>query len=53
MPEQRGTDSVYPPIEPYARGMLDVGDGHQIYWEECGNPSGKPAVFLHGGPAEG
>ena len=30
--------------------MLDVGDGQQIYWEECGNPSGKPAVFLHGGP---
>ena len=40
------------PIEPYATGMLDVGDGQQIYWEECGNPSGKPAVFLHGGPAE-
>ena len=34
MPEQRGTDPLYPEIEPYARGMLDVGDGHQIYWEE-------------------
>jgi proline iminopeptidase len=33
--------------------MLDVGDGQQIYWEECGNPDGKPAVFLHGGPGGG
>ena len=44
---------LYPPIEPYATGMLDVGDGQQLYWEECGNPSGKPAVFLHGGPGGG
>ena len=53
MPERRDSDPLYPPIEPYAHGMLDVGDGHQIYWEECGNPSGKPAVFLHGGPGGG
>ena len=53
MPERRETDPLYPPIEPYARGMLDVGEGQQIYWEECGNPSGKPAVFLHGGPGGG
>ena len=33
--------------------MLDVGDGHQLYWELCGNPHGKPAVFLHGGPGSG
>ena len=44
---------AYPPIEPYNAGMLDVGDGHQIYWELCGNPTGKPAVFLHGGPGTG
>jgi len=44
---------MYPPIEPYASGHLDVGDGQQIYWEECGNPDGKPAVFLHGGPGGG
>lgn len=44
---------LYPPIEPYASGLLDVGDGHQIYWEECGNPTGKPAVFVHGGPGGG
>jgi proline iminopeptidase len=44
---------MYPPIEPYASGHLDVGDGQQIYWEECGNPDGRPAVFLHGGPGGG
>ena len=43
----------YPPIEPYATGMLDVGDGQSIYWEVSGNPDGKPAVALHGGPGSG
>ncbi|TDD16689.1 prolyl aminopeptidase [Nonomuraea diastatica] len=45
--------SLYPPIEPYDSGLLDVGDGHQIYWEVCGNPEGRPAVMLHGGPGGG
>ena len=45
--------ALYPPIEPYRSGMLDVGDGHAVYWELCGNPAGKPAVFLHGGPGAG
>ena len=45
--------ALYPPIEPRESGMLDVGDGHSIYWEVCGNPKGKPAVFLHGGPGGG
>jgi proline iminopeptidase len=45
--------TFYPEIEPYATGHLDTGDGHQIYWEMCGNPKGKPAVFLHGGPGSG
>jgi proline iminopeptidase len=49
-PELRG---LYPPIEPYDSGMLEVGDGHSVYWEMCGNPDGKPAVFLHGGPGGG
>lgn len=40
-------------IEPYERGMLDVGDGNLVYWEVCGNPDGKPAVVLHGGPGSG
>jgi proline iminopeptidase len=44
---------LYPEIEPYDHGMLDVGDGHRVYWEVCGNPDGKPAVVLHGGPGSG
>jgi proline iminopeptidase len=44
---------LYPPIEPYASGMLDVGDGHGIYYERVGTPGAKPAVFLHGGPGAG
>ncbi|GGD13745.1 prolyl aminopeptidase [Aureimonas glaciei] len=43
----------FPPIEPYDSGRLDVGDGHSLYWELCGNPQGRPAVFLHGGPGSG
>ncbi|MGK5673916.1 prolyl aminopeptidase [Micromonospora sp. URMC 106] len=43
----------YPLTEPYAHGMLDVGDGQLVYWETCGNPDGKPAVVLHGGPGSG
>ncbi|RNE67366.1 prolyl aminopeptidase [Cryobacterium tepidiphilum] len=43
----------YPEIEPYDTGMLDVGDGNSIYWEVSGNPEGKPAVYLHGGPGGG
>ena len=45
--------SLYPSIEPYATGMLDVGDGHSIYYERVGTPGAKPAVFLHGGPGSG
>ena len=44
---------MYPAIEPYDSGMLDVGDGHQVYWESCGTPGAKPAVLLHGGPGAG
>ncbi|MEU5949079.1 prolyl aminopeptidase [Micromonospora sp. NPDC047465] len=43
----------YPLTEPYAHGMLDVGDDQLVYWETCGNPDGKPAVVLHGGPGSG
>jgi proline iminopeptidase len=45
--------SRYPEIEPYASGMLAVGDGNLVYWEACGNPDGTPAVVLHGGPGSG
>ena len=44
---------LYPALGPNRHGMLDVGDGQSIYWEECGNPIGKPVVFLHGGPGAG
>ena len=44
---------LYPEIEPYETGRLDVGDGHDLYWERCGTRGAKPAVFLHGGPGAG
>jgi proline iminopeptidase len=44
---------LYPEIEPNDQGMLEVGDGNLVYWETCGNPDGKPAVALHGGPGSG
>ena len=50
------SDSVsglYPQIKPYERGMLEVGDGNLVYWETCGNPRGKPALVVHGGPGSG
>lgn len=45
--------TLYPATEPYETGMLDVGDGHQIYYERVGTPGATPAVFLHGGPGAG
>jgi proline iminopeptidase len=47
------TAGLYPEIEPYEHGMLEVGDGNFVYWETCGNPRGKPAIVLHGGPGSG
>jgi proline iminopeptidase len=44
---------AYPPIEPYRTGRLRVSDVHELYFEESGNPQGKPVVFLHGGPGFG
>ncbi|WP_033431649.1 prolyl aminopeptidase [Saccharothrix syringae] len=44
---------LYPEIEPHDSGMLDVGGGHLVHWEVCGNPNGKPALVLHGGPGAG
>jgi proline iminopeptidase len=45
--------TLYPEIQPYHTGMLDVGAGQSVYWEISGNPDGKPVVFLHGGPGGG
>lgn len=44
---------LHPPIEPYACDRMEAGDGHSIYYEQCGNPNGVPVVVLHGGPASG
>src|SRR5579872_1436141 len=45
--------TLYPEIAPYKTGRLPVGSGHELYFEESGNPQGKPVVFLHGGPGGG
>ena len=44
---------LYPEIEPHAQGMLEVAGGDLVYWEVCGDPNGKPALVLHGGPGSG
>lgn len=49
----RSRRTLYPEIEPYETGMLEVGEGHSLYWERVGTPGAKPAVFLHGGPGGG
>ncbi len=51
--QKRAGSHLYPPIDPFDQRMLDVGDGHRIYVEQCGNPNGKPVVVLHGGPGGG
>jgi proline iminopeptidase len=45
--------TLYPEIAPYETGTLKVDDRHTLYWEQCGNPDGKPVVLLHGGPGAG
>src|SRR5690348_3360611 len=49
----RKAGDFYPPIKPYNSGWLRVSSEHEIYYEESGNPKGKPVVFLHGGPGGG
>ncbi|MBW8487591.1 prolyl aminopeptidase [Actinomadura parmotrematis] len=44
---------MHPPIEPYADGLLDTGDGHRVHWETCGDPGGRPVLVVHGGPGSG
>ena len=43
----------FPPIEPYASGLLTMDDGAEIWWETSGNPGGRPALWLHGGSGSG
>src|SRR5258705_2944480 len=45
--------TLYPPTEPFDTGRLKVSPIHEIYYEQCGNPNGQPAIFLHGGPGGG
>ena len=45
--------NLFPEVEPYCSDLLEVGDGHRIHWDCSGNPSGKAAVYLHGGPGSG
>ena len=51
--QKRASAHLYPPIDPFDQRMLEVGDGHHIYVEQCGNPDGAPVVVLHGGPGGG
>ncbi len=51
--QKRAVQYLYPPIDPFDQRMLDVGNGHQIYVEQCGEPNGIPVVVLHGGPGGG
>lgn len=44
---------LFPKIRPYRHGYLDVGDGHKLYYELCGNPRGRPVLYVHGGPGAG
>jgi proline iminopeptidase len=53
MVDSKSRRTLYPAIEPYRTGMLKVSAEHTLYFEESGNPNGKPAVFLHGGPGGG
>jgi proline iminopeptidase len=50
---KRASPVRYPESPPYAQGYLDVGAGNLIFWEQCGNPRGKPALVVHGGPGSG
>ena len=51
--QKSATAYLYPPVEPFDQRMLDVGDGHRVYVEQCGKPDGIPVVVLHGGPGGG
>lgn len=52
-PEPSARRSLYPDLDPYRSGRLRVSLLHELHFEECGNPGGKPVVFLHGGPGLG
>ncbi|MEV8467983.1 prolyl aminopeptidase [Fluviibacterium sp. DFM31] len=51
--QKKATQFLYPPVDPFDQRMMDVGDGHSLYVEQCGNPEGMPVVVVHGGPGGG
>jgi proline iminopeptidase len=51
--QKRAVEYLYPPIEPFDQRMIDMGDGHRIYVEQCGRPDGQPVFVFHGGPGGG
>ncbi|MCU0908845.1 MAG: prolyl aminopeptidase [Rhodobacteraceae bacterium] len=51
--QKSASQFLYPPVDPFDQRMLDVGDGHRVYMEQCGNPDGAPVLILHGGPGGG
>lgn len=51
--QKRAVEYLYPPIEPFDQRVMDMGDGHRIYIEQCGRPDGIPVLVLHGGPGGG
>lgn len=51
--QKSASQHLYPPLDPFDQRMMDTGDGHRIYVEQCGNPDGIPVVVLHGGPGGG
>lgn len=50
---RRAADYLYPPVEPFDQRVIDMGDGHRVYVEQCGNPQGQPIMVVHGGPGGG
>jgi proline iminopeptidase len=51
--QKRAVEYLYPPIEPFDQRVIDMGDGHRVYVEQCGNPAGQPVFVFHGGPGGG
>jgi hypothetical protein len=51
--QKRAVEYLYPPIEPFDQRMIDMGDGHRVYVEQCGRPNGQPVFVFHGGPGGG
>ena len=51
--QKRAVEFLYPPIDPFDQRVMEVGGGHRIYVEQCGNPGGIPVIVLHGGPGGG